>query len=117
MVMKMIIAIDDTIVENASELTNALLYTKELPDGTKEYVVELPDAVNKRSHLKFFFAALNFVKENNEFCTAALQRYLKCAYGTVANVLDALCSLNVIEKLDAPSTNGGRIYKSLMVGE
>ena len=38
-------------------------------------------------------------------------------YGTVANVLDALCSLNVIEKLDAPSTNGGRIYKSLMVGE
>ena len=35
MVMKMIIAIDDTIVENAPELTNALLYTKELPDGTK----------------------------------------------------------------------------------
>ena len=117
MVMKKITAVDDPIEENATELIDALLYTMELPDGTMEYVVELPNAVNKRSHLKFFFAALNFVKENNEFCTAALQRYLKCAYGTVANVLDALCSLNVIEKLDAPSTNGGRIYKSLMVGE
>ena len=115
--MKKITAVDDPIVENATELIDALLYTMELPDGTMEYVVELPNAVNKRSHLKFFFAALNFVKENNEFCTAALQRYLKCAYGTVSNVLDALCSLNVIEKLDALSTNGGRIYKSLMVGE
>ena len=115
--MKKITAVDDPIEENATELIDALLYTMELPDGTMEYVVELPNAVNKRSHLKFFSAALNFVKENNEFCTAALQRYLKCAYGTVANVLDALCSLNVIEKLDAPSTNGGRIYKSLMVGE
>ena len=115
--MKKITAVDDPIVENATELIDALLYTMELPEGTMEYVVELPNAVNKRSHLKYFFAALNFVKENNEFCTAALQRYLKCAYGTVANVLDALCSLNVIEKLDAPSTSGGRIYKSLMVGE
>ena len=115
--MKMIVAIDDPIVENATELADTLLYTMKFPDGTKEYVVELPAEVNKSCKLELFLSALNFVKENNEFRTVDLHRYLQCAYGTVANVLDALCSLNVIEKSDAPSTNGGRIYKSLMVGE
>ena len=91
-------------------------YMVELPDGTKEYFVELPDESNKSCRLEFFLSSLDFVKENNEFCTADLQRYLKCAYGTVASVLDALCSLNVIEKSDAPPTNGGRIYISLMGG-
>ena len=71
-------------------------YTKELPDGTKEYVVELPDTPNNTCALELFLKALTFVRENEEFSTAALQRYLKCSYGAVCKVLDALCNLSVI---------------------
>ena len=73
-------------------------YTKELPDGTKEYVVELPDTPNNTCALELFLKALTFVRENEEFSTAALQRYLKCSYGAGCKVLDALCNLCVIWK-------------------
>ena len=74
----------------------------ELPDGTKKYVVELPYEVDKTCALDHFIKSLEFVKEVNEFTTAQLQRYLKCGYGTVCKVLDALCTLCVVEKISGP---------------
>ena len=79
----------------------------------KEYTVELPDEINETCKLEFFMLSLNFVKENDEFSTAEMQRHLKCGYGTVCKVLDALCVLCVIEKISgSPSLK----YKSLLEG-
>ena len=86
-------------------------YTVELPDGTKDYVVDLPDIAGKACALEPFVKALNFVKEVNQFKTAQLHRYLKCGYGTVSKVLDALCTLCVIEKISGPPSPK---YKSLL---
>ena len=79
----------------------------------KEYTVELPDEINETCKLEFFMLSLDFVKENDEFSTAEMQRHLKCGYGTVCKVLDALCVLCVIEKISgSPSLK----YKSLLEG-
>ena len=86
-------------------------YTTELPDGTKEYVVELPDAPNNTCTLEFFLKSLTFVRENEEFSTASLQRYLKCSYGTASKVLDALCNLCVIHKYKEVDGKGSLKYK------
>ena len=86
-------------------------YTTELPDGTKEYVVELPDAPNNTCVLELFLKSLTFVRENEEFSTAALQRYLKCGYGAVCKVLDALCNLCVIQKHKEVDGNVSLKYK------
>lgn len=86
-------------------------YTTELPDGTKEYVVELPDTPNNTCALEFFLKSLTFVRENKEFSTAALQHYLKCSYGTVSKVLDALCNLCVIHKYKEADVKGSLKYK------
>ena len=88
-------------------------YTVELFDGTKEYVVELPDVVDKTCALEPFLNSLDFVKGVDEFKTAQLQRYLKCGYGTVCKVLDALCALCVVEKFSCPPNI---IYKNLLKG-
>ncbi len=88
-------------------------YTVELPDGTKEYVVEFSDEADKTCALEPFIKSLEFVKETEEFKTAQLQRYLKCGYGTVCKVLDALRALCVIEIVSGPPYP---IYKSLLKG-
>ncbi len=44
----------DDPMEEVTVLTDALCYTVGLPDGTKEYVVELSEKVNKSCKLKFF---------------------------------------------------------------
>ena len=79
----------------------------------KEYTVELPDEINETCKLEFFMLSLNFVKENDEFSTAEMQQHLKCGYGTVCKVLDALCALCVIEKISGPPNI---IYKNLLKG-
>ena len=80
----------------------------------EEYIVELPNEKDKTCKLTFFLSSLDFVRETEEFTTADLHSYLKCGYGTVTKVLDALCLLNVIEKIDTPSVSGGCVYKSLI---
>ena len=89
-------------------------YTVELPDGTKKYVVELPNEVDKTCALDPFIKSLDFVKKTDEFKTSQLQRYLQCGYGTVCKVLDALCSLCVIEKISGPPCP---LFRSLLKGE
>ena len=89
-------------------------YTVILPDGTKEYVARLTDEPNKTCALEPFLKSLDFVRETQEFKASDLQRHLKCGYGTVLKVIDALCSLCVIENMSGqPHT----IYKSLLKGE
>ena len=78
-----------------------------------EYIVELPNEIHKTCKLDFFFAALEFVKNSREFSIADLHRHLKCRYGTVGAVLDALCLLNVIEKISEPPKIR---YRSLILG-
>ena len=68
----------------------------------KEYAVELTCEENITCKLNFFLSSLDYVREAGEFTTADLQRYLKCSYGTVSRVLDALCLLNVIEIISDP---------------
>ena len=80
----------------------------------KEYTVELPDERKETCKLEFFMLSLDFVKENDAFSTAEMQRYLKCGYGTVSKVLDVLCTLCVIEKISGPPSLK---YKSLLKGE
>lgn len=77
-----------------------------------EYIVELPNEIDKTCKLDFFFAALEFVKYSEEFFISDLHRHLKCRYGTVGSVLDALCLLNVIEKISEPPKIR---YRSLIV--
>ena len=88
-------------------------YTVKLPDGVTEYVVELPNEVDKTCALEWFMKSLDFVKETEEFKIVELHRYLRCSYGTVGKVLDALCSLCVIEKISGPPNI---IYKNLLKG-
>ena len=85
--------------------------TIELPDGTIEYVIEFSDEIDKACALEPFIKSLDFVKKAEEFKTSGLQRYLKCGYGTVCKVLDALCALCVIEKISGPPCP---IYRSLL---
>ena len=68
----------------------------------QEYTVELTCEESKTCKINFFLASLDYVREAGEFSTADLQRYLKCGYGTVSRVLDALCLLNAIEKISGP---------------
>lgn len=88
-------------------------YDVELPDGTKEYIVEFTDEPDKKCALEPFIKSLEFVKETDEFKIVQLQRYLQCGYGTVSNVLDALCALCVVEKISGPPNI---IYKNLLKG-
>ena len=64
----------------------------------EKYIIALPTESDKRCALKQFFVSLDFLKQNKEFKTVDIQRYLKCGYGTAHKVLDALCDLCVIEK-------------------
>ena len=88
-------------------------YDIELPDGTKKYVISFPDEVDKNCALEWFIKSLDFVKATDEFRIVELHRYLKCSYGTVGKVLDALCALCVIEKISGPPNI---IYKNLLKG-
>jgi hypothetical protein len=77
-------------------------HTVKLTGDTKKYVVELPNEADKTCALDQFIKALDFVKEADEFKTVQLQRYLKCGFGTVCKVLDALCVLCAVEKNGDP---------------
>ena len=83
-------------------------------DGTKEYMIGFTDKPDKTCALEPFLKSLDFVKDTDEFKTAQLHRYLKCGYGTVSKVLDALCTLCVIEKISGPPCP---IYRSLLEWE
>jgi hypothetical protein len=77
-------------------------YTIEHPDGAKEYVVELTDKTDNTCKLDWFLESLKFVRETEEFKTFDLQRYLRCGYGTVIKVLEALSVLRVVEIIEGP---------------
>ena len=64
-----------------------------------EYTINLPDTPDKTNVLPLFLAALDFLNGREEFTKAELQRYLKCGYGTVSKVLDALFVLCVVDKV------------------
>ena len=68
----------------------------------EKYTLEFPNTQDKSCGLGFFLRSLNFVREVEEFKTSDLQRYLRCGYGTVCKVLDALCVLCAIEKIGEP---------------
>jgi hypothetical protein len=63
----------------------------------EEFIVELPDMVDKTCALEAFLKSLDFVKNNEEFKLVDLQRYLMCGFGTACKVRDALVALCVIE--------------------
>ena len=52
---------------------------------------------DKKCALNFMYPALDFIREMGSFKTSELQRHLKCGYGTVCQVIDALLVLCVIE--------------------
>lgn len=90
--------------------------TIEHPEGAKEYVVELTDKTDNICKLDWFLKSLEFVRETEEFKTSDLQRYLKCGYGTVCKVLDALCTLCIIEIIEGPpNLRYRRLGNSLIV--
>ena len=75
----------------------------------EEFIVELPDMVDKTCALEAFLKSLDFVKNNEEFKLVDLQRYLGCRFGTVCKVRDALVVLCVIEMVEGPSRKYKRI--------
>ena len=89
-------------------------YVIDLPGGTNEFAVEFTEGEDKTPKLKAFISSLDFVRETEEFKTVELQRYLKCGYGTVCKVIDALCMLNVIEKIENSQSNGGLRYRRII---
>ena len=88
-------------------------YSVVLSDSTKEYVVELTDEPDKVCVLEQFIKSLDFVLNKEEFKIVDLQKYLKCGYGTVCKVLDALCTICAIEIKSGPPNT---IYKSRLKG-
>ena len=69
-----------------------------------EYTTYLPDTADKTNALSHFLAAVSFLEEKDEFSKAELQRHLKCGYGTVSKVLDALIVLCVVDKIIGTSS-------------
>ena len=57
----------------------------------------LPPGPNKSPALKEFLTSLAFIRDKKEFRTVDLHRFLRCGYGTVCKVIDALLALYVIE--------------------
>ena len=64
-----------------------------------EYIIELSDSPDKTNVLPHFISALDFLDGREEFSKAELQRYLKCGYGTVCKILDAMFVLCVVDKV------------------
>ena len=71
----------------------------------------LPEGPDKTCALKQFMHSIDFVKQNKEFALVDLQRYLKCSFGTACKVLNALCDLFVVEKLDETPTKYVRLME------
>lgn len=82
------------------------------PNGTTKYYVEFSDDYTVTCALEEFNKSIDFVRGREEFCTADIQRHLKCGFGTVCKVLDALRALCVIEET-ASKSKGGRVYRRL----
>ena len=76
-----------------------------------DFIVELPDEIDKACALDAFFKSLDFVKNNEEFKLVDLQRYLGCRFGTVCKVRDALVALCVIEMSEESPRKYRRIKK------
>ena len=55
---------------------------------------------NPDCKLPLFMRALDFIRENETFHTANLQRFLHTGYSKVIKVIDALLSLGIIEIAD-----------------
>lgn len=71
----------------------------------------LPSGRDKTCALNQFIQSLTFVKQNKRFNMADVQRYLKCGFGTVCKVIDALCALCVIEKQDTTPISYVRLHE------
>ena len=68
----------------------------------KEYRLEFPNEIDKTCALKPFLDSLDFVRGNEEFKLVDSQRFLRCGYGTLCKVRDALVALCMIEMLEKP---------------
>ena len=55
---------------------------------------------NPNCKLPLFMRALDFIRENEAFHIASLQRFLRTGYSRVIKVIDALLSLGIIEIAD-----------------
>jgi hypothetical protein len=75
-----------------------------------EHTPELENAKATSVNPDLLAIAESFAKENEEFKAVDLQRHLKCGFGTVTGVLDALCDSHIIEAQDTSP----RKYKSLV---
>ena len=81
----------------------------------KEYISEELFAtknhcITNSCALRSFLNSLNFVREKEEFSTAELQRHLRCGYGRVCKVIDALVALQVV----AATETQPKMYKRLV---
>ena len=81
-------------------------------EETSEAIV-LPKGSDKKCALKQFMESIDFVKQTEKFKMSDIQLYLKCGYGTACKVVDALCSLWIIEKQDTSPISFVRLYKDL----
>ena len=89
------------IIKNTKEAEKEVVKFKNLEELAE--TLGLHRGPDKRCALKQFTKSLDFIKQAKEFKMADIQRYLKCGYGTACKVVDALCSLWIIEK-DASSS-------------
>ena len=83
----------------------------------KEYTLEELFATSDHSitnscGLKSFLNSLCFVREKEEFSTAQLQRHLRCGYGKVSKVIDALVALRVIAATETRPKRYKRLVES-----
>ena len=70
-------------------------------EGFEFLMAVLPPGPNKNPVLKEFLTSLSFIRDKKEeFRTVELQRFLRCGYGTVCKVIDALLALCVIETIE-----------------
>ena len=65
------------------------------PDNN--YLLQGIPRKNPNCKLPLFMRALDFIRENETFRTANLQRFLRTGYSKVIRVIDALLSLAIIE--------------------
>ena len=84
-----------------------------MKDEGLEYLLSiLPPGPDKSCALHLLPRALDFVREKDEFDTADLQRYLRCRYGNVCQIIDALVALRVIAVTETQPKRYKRVVES-----
>ena len=75
-----------------------------------EYTVELPESKEERAYNpELYTSAVTFAEENEEFKAVDLQRHLKCGFGTVTKILDALTENRIV----TPTADTPRKYRKI----